>query len=239
MKRNLLLLGLIGSLIGAASSVAVAEPLNYNVVNLSESINHSVARDTLMVVLAVHEQGKDRVQVASNVTRRVNQVLAQIKNNRAFEASLSGRSGYPNSDYVNGKRVDKGWQEQATITVKSQDFEALNKLIAQVQANANVQDLQYTVSDSKRKSFETELTEQAVKRFRERAQMITRAMGGSGYRIVNMDIGSTGGSRPMGGQAYDRMKLAAASADAPVPEAMPGNEDINLNISGSIQVQGL
>ncbi len=236
MKKTLMTLGLCGAL-SALSTQAMADTLNYNVINLSEAASQTLENDILRITLNIQKEGKDRNAITNEVTQSLNQVLAKIKQNKNIDGKIINRSSYPLNDYVNGKTVSRGWQDAVQIQIESKDFAAVNQLAANVQNVANIQNMGYTVSDSKRKSAESQLTAAAIQSFKERAQDITRSLGAKSYKIVTMDIGSTGAPRraPMMYLA----KASGAAESAAVQDSMPGNEDIVLNISGSIQVQGL
>ncbi len=235
MKKLVLACALSSSLLLASIPSAMAESLNYNVVSLSESVSQSLESDLVRITLNIQQEGKDRNAVASGVTQATNQVLAKIKQDKNIIGKISNRSGYPMSDYVNGKTIKRGWRESVLIEIESSNFAAANQLMASVQNVANVQNMNYTVSDKKLKSFEKELTQDAIARFQDRAQNITQSLGARKYKIVNLDIGSTGA--PNFRTSSMRYKAGMAADSAPIQESLPGKEDIRLTVSGSIQIQ--
>ncbi|MBP6345887.1 SIMPL domain-containing protein [Neisseriaceae bacterium CLB008] len=233
MKKKLLVPVLLG--LGVSAQSVMAEGLNYNVVSINEQVSKEVVRDTLNVRLSVREEGRDPAVIAQAVTKKMNQVLAQAKAYPKVEVAVSGRSSYPS----NNKKDQTIWYDQATISLKSQDFQALNKLIATVQGQAQIQNMHYSVSDKKMKSFEEDLMTTAIERFRYKANHIAKGLGGKGYRIVNIDMGSTPASYNAG-YAPKMMRAAAPAMDEmAVMDAEPGNEQVSLSISGQVQVNGL
>ncbi|MFD1245563.1 SIMPL domain-containing protein [Paralysiella testudinis] len=232
--KKIVLAGLMGL---AVAGLARAEALNYGLVSLSESVSRPIARDQMVLVLNIEEQGKEREAVANAVTRKVNAVLQQARQHSQFNTTLQSRSAYPQSDYVNGRRVDKGWQDSASIKVESKDMAALNAFAAKVQSQAAISDIQYTVSTASMQANETELTREALQRFNARAAMIAQNLGGSGYKIVQLNIGNSSDniSTPL---AYGGVMRAKADA-APVQDSAPGEAQLRLDVSGQIQVQGL
>ena len=232
--KKIVLAGLMGL---AVAGLARAEALNYGLVSLSESVSRPIARDQMVLVLNIEEQGKEREAVANAVTRKVNAVLQQARQHSQFNTTLQSRSAYPQSDYVNGRRVDKGWQDSASIKVESKDMAALNAFAAKVQGQAAIGDIQYTVSSASMQANESELTREALQRFNARAEMIAKSLGGSGYKIVQLNIGNSSDniSTP---RAYGGVMMAKAEA-APVQDSAPGEAQLRLDVSGQIQVQGL
>ena len=232
--KKIVLAGLMGL---AVASLARAETLNYGLVSLSESVSRPIARDQMVLVLNIEEQGKEREAVANAVTRKVNAVLQQARQHSQFNTTLQSRSAYPQTDYVNGRRVDKGWQDSASIKVESKDMAALNAFAAKVQGQAAIGDIQYTVSSASMQANESELTREALQRFNARAAMIAKSLGGSGYKIVQLNIGNSSDniSTP---RAYGGVMMAKAEA-APVQDSAPGEAQLRLDVNGQIQVQGL
>ncbi|MDO5687528.1 MAG: SIMPL domain-containing protein [Neisseria sp.] len=234
MLKRFLLIATLGI---AAMNPLSAEPLNYNIITLSSSARESVQRDTMQVVFSIRENGRDRTTVSNTVTERSNRVLQKIRANKALQGELSARNIYPHYPDGNPKKAQI-WQDEARITVRSKDFEALTKLMAAVQNDAAVDSLAFTVSRDLQEKTRKNLTESAIRNFREQAQTITRALGSSSYKIVSLNINSN----DYNGYAYAAAPMMRAKAEyagdaAPVPEAEAGDQEITMNVSGSIQVQ--
>lgn len=229
MKRFLLLLPLLGALPAVA-----AEPLNYNVVSFSERADTTVAHDLMTVMLAVQEEGADRQAVNNALTRRLNIVQAKIAEYPAFQAELRNRNTQPR--YEKGRIA--GWSDTAYLQVKSKDFQALNKLLAAVQSRAVLQHLFFSVSPEKRSETVNELSRQALKNFRTRADMVSRTLGFSAYRIVNIDMNGSFSTHGQAKMMRTAVPLAMAAYDSAVEMAAehPGSEAISQTVSGSIQM---
>lgn len=228
----------LGVMSMALATLAQAEPLNYGLVSLSESANQSIARDQMVLVLNIEEKGNNREQVASVVTQKVNAVLQEAKKHKQFNTMLQSRSAYPLSDWVNGKRVDRGWQDSASIKLESKNMAALNQFAAQVQKHAAIGNIQYTVSTATMQEAERTLTRDVLQRFNQRAQYITQQLGGSGYKVVQLNVGNSSDDPVMRGYGASMMMAAKAEA-APVQDTAPGEAELSLSVNGQIQVQGL
>ena len=131
----------------ALAAPAMAEELHYNVAEFSESASVRVPNDTMSVTLRVVESGASREAVSNKVTKRVNAVLARAKANRAFEVESGSRSVYP--EYDEKRKGIKGWTDSADIYVKSADFAALSKLVADSQQDAMLGGVSFSVSPKK------------------------------------------------------------------------------------------
>jgi predicted secreted protein len=95
--------------------------------------------------------------------------------------------------------------------------------------------MDFAIADPTRKTSEDALLKDAVNAFKARAQLATDALGGKGYKIVNLNLNSNGYPQP-----YMRapMMMKAASMDsAPVtPEVEAGTSQVSMTADGSIEV---
>ncbi|ASK28236.1 SIMPL domain-containing protein [Neisseria chenwenguii] len=230
---------LAAAVLAALALPAAAEPLNYNIVEFSESAGTEVARDTMAAQFQIRAEGKDRSAVSTAFTKKFNNFNRKTKGS-AFKTELLSRRASPRYQYSNGKQTQTGWEENAEFKVESQDFAALNRLIAETQNDANVEHTYFSVSKKKREDAIDEVSKAAIVRFKERAQTIARTMGFSHYKIVKLSLGHIG-SRSIGHESGMALKMARAmpmaeSAAAPVDTAPSGVEEISITVSGSIQM---
>lgn len=226
-----------------SGQTVLARDLNYNVISLNETVSQDLERDTMEVRLMIQEENVDPVQLANLVTQKTNQVLAHIKKEKDLDVTLTNRNSYqtsrknPNST----KKINYFWREQTTISVKSKNFARVNKLIASVRDTARVQGITFSVSKEKLKSVEANLTKETIKQFRKRATMIAQDLGGRGYKIVSMNIGSTGGASPVIYRNSPMLQKRAdgMTEDMVIPDDAAGNYELTFAVSGSIEVLGL
>lgn len=222
----------------AWAAPAMAEDLHYNVVAFSESASVRVPNDTMSVTLRVVESGAARETMGNKVTKRLNAVLARAKGNRAFEVESGSRSVYPEYD---AKRTGiKGWTDSAEIFVKSTDFAALSKLVADSQQDAMLGDVSFSVSQKKYAAAVDEASEQALRSFRARALNVSKTLGFSGYKIVRVELNQ---SFENGDNSAETMPMEASFArSAKAMEAVPmdmnaGVRTVRQTAHGSVQMQ--
>lgn len=220
-----------------SSSGIVAENLNYNVISLHNSSSETVKRDTMNVNLSIKETGKDRNKISNIVTERTNRVLKLIRDNKSIKGELSNRNVYPS--YIDGNpKKGEIWHDRASISVSSKNFEALSKFLASVQKDAAISGMYFSVSKEERREANERILTRAIHEFRQKAQTVANAMGKSQYKIVQMDINESGN---VGYATRPRMmmtKSVASNEDAAIEmDTESGEEEVQINISGSIQVQ--
>ncbi len=235
MFKKLALLAILG-----LAAPAIAEEMHYNVLEFSESASVRVPNDTMSVTLRVVESGASREAVSNKVTKRVNAVLARAKGNQAFEVESGSRSVYPEYDE---KRVGiKGWTDSADILVKSTDFVALSKLVADSQQDAMLGNVSFSVSPKKYAAAVDEASEQALRSFRTRAQKVSRTLGFANYKIVRVELHQSfeNGEEGVMAEAMPAMGMMrrAKAMDAAVPmDLNAGVRTVRQTIRGSVQMQ--
>lgn len=221
------------ALLLSLTSMAYADNLNYGVVSFSASATDIVKRDLMTATLTIREQGADRQKVSNAVTERSNRVLAALKKYADLNGALTARRTYP--AYENNNRKTPIWHDMADITVKSTDFAAMSRFLTAVQNDAAIGDLHFSVSDSVQQKTRERLLNRAIGNFKQQAQVITNAMGGKGYKIVQMDL--NGGNVMVFRSAVRSAPMMAKGAEAAQMDIESGDSEVRVDISGSIQVQ--
>ena len=77
----------------------------------------------------------------------------------------------------------------------------------------------------------------AVDAFKARAQLATEALGGKGYKVVSLNLNSSGYPRPYLRSAPMAMKAMGADEAAPAPDIEAGTSEVSMNADGLIEVQ--
>lgn len=225
----------------AAALPVAAEPLNYNVVEFSESAGMEVPRDTMTARFEVRAEGKQRQAVNSEFSRKFNSFNKKASA-RAFKTELISRNASPRYQYNNGKQTQIGWTETAEFKVESKDFAALNRLISEAQNEANVRYTSFSVSKQKREEVIDEVSKAAIGRFKARAQTLAETLGYSGYKIVRLNLGHIGNRTLNGDGGFAEYKvlraapMAASMSTESTDVASPGSEEISITVDGSIQM---
>lgn len=209
---------------------AVADEARYNQISLRAEATSEVAHDRMHVTLYSEAQQKDPAQLAAQTTEAMNKALQRARQAKDVVVSQGSRSSYPVYE-EKGQQIT-AWRERAELRLESSDFAALSKLTGELMQDLKMGSMHFSVSDTIRKENEDSLLKDAVAAFRARAQLATEALGGSDYRIVNLNLGSGGGYQP------EMRNFAMKSADAmPTPEIGAGTRQISINAEGVIEVQ--
>ncbi len=216
----------------SASFWAMAEIEPYNRVDFQVEAAHEVANDMLVASMTVDIQ--DRLPDA--VSRQLNMVLNDaLKKATAFsgvKASSGNQSTYP--VYGKNSQVD-AWRGHGEIRLESRDFKAAGELIMQLQSTMQLGGVQFTVAPETRAQIEDTLIADAIKAFRERAELIRTALGAQSFKTVHFSINS--GSMPPRYPQPVLRSAALAKAAIPAPEFAAGESRMTVQISGTIEIQ--
>jgi len=203
-----------------------------DVLTLDATVSSQISPDLAVVTLAVDREGPD----AAVLTREINQILtralAQAKAVPGVVASSGGYNTYPRHDNK-GKRI--GWQLRAELILKSADFGALGELAGRLANDMVITGSGFEVSPALRTAEEARLIDAGAAAFHAKATSAVKAFGYSGYRIREIQIGTSGqqpGPRPMA--------LRSMSAESDASVALPlesGRVTLTLSVNGSVQMQ--
>lgn len=231
---------LCATLLAIVAPALAENSLNYNLLEFNESATVTVPNDTMHVTLTITEQNKNR-QVASNkVTRKLNEIQNKIRQNKQLVMELGGRHAYP--QYGDKNKITS-WEDTARLNVKSTDFAALSQLVSDVQEQAMLQGVSFSVSPQKRAKAVEQASEQALKVFQQRANFMSKNLGFSSYKIVKLDLTDSFESAP---RAYGAapmmasMRMAKADRANQVMEMSAdaaGEDEIHQTIRVTVQMQ--
>ena len=221
-------------MLASLPALAADEP-RYNQVSLRAEVSKEVPRDLMVVTLYSEAQNNDPGKLAKQITETMNKAVQQARQVKDVKISQGSRNSYPVYD-SKGQKIT-GWRERAELRLESSDFAALGQLSADLLGKLKMGGMDFSIADATRKKNEDQLMKGAVDAFKERAQLLTEALGGKGYKLVSLSVNSAGAPRP-----YPVMRMAAMKADASfggaqAPEIEAGTSQVTVNADGVIEVQ--
>jgi predicted secreted protein len=226
MKRVLLLLCLA---VFAGISLADDE-LRYNQVRLQSQQTESVTNDTMHVTLQTYAEMQDPAKLATRINQEMEWALAQAKQLQSVKLRTGSYQTWP----VTRKEVTTGWRGQQDLILESRDTQVLSRLTGQLQDKLQIKSMSFTVSDEKRVTVENRLIDLALNAFKERARIVGDNLKADGYRIVEINVGTSTARPPMMHQA----RIASMSMEASDAVAVEGGEsDVRITVSGTIELQ--
>ena len=221
------------ALLACATLPALADEPRYNQVSLRSEVSQEVSHDRMHVTLYTEAQDTDPARLAKKVTETLNGALTQARRAKDVTLRQGTRRSYPIYD-EKGQKI-RAWRERAELRLESAEFAALSQLTGELLQTLNMGGMSFSVSDELRKRHENELLREAVQAFGARATLTSEALGGTGYRLVNLNLHSSGFAQPVLYRAPAKMMMEASS-DAIAPQVESGTTRISIQADGMIEV---
>lgn len=219
-----------------ATGTALADTLHYNQVNLRAEASREIPADLMQVTLFSEQQDKDPAKLAATITETLNKAVKTARSVNGVEIALGSRSSYPVYDHKNNTRSIQAWRERAEIRLDSQDFAALSELTGKLLKDLQMGSMSFAISEASRKKNEEELLDEAIAAFKQRASKVTKSLGGSDYKLVQLNLGGTGYPPPMPMHRGKMAMMAMDSAEV-APDIEAGKQTVSVSADGTIQVQ--
>lgn len=226
MRRMLLMVCL-----AVFASIGLADDeLRYNQVRLQSQQTESVSNDTMHVTLQTYAEMQDPAKLATRINQEMEWALAQAKQVKGVKLRTGSYQTWP----VTRKEVTTGWRGQQDLILESRDTEALSRLTGRLQDKLQIKSMNFTVSDEKRVTVENRLIDLALNAFKERARIVGDNLKADGYRIVEINVGTSTVRPPMMHQA----RMASMSMEASDAVAVEGGEsDVRITVNGTIELK--
>ncbi|MCU0775633.1 MAG: SIMPL domain-containing protein [Ideonella sp.] len=228
-----------GALLAPALSLAAltvaAQPVAppTGVVSLVASASVEVPRDLISVTLSTTREGLDAAAVQTQLKQALDAALAEVRP-AARPGQVDVRTGqfslYPR---YGQKGAVTGWQGTAQLWLEGRDIAAISQLAGRV-STLTVARVGYGLSREAREKAESEVTAQAVARFRSRSDELARLFGYTGYTIGEVNV-SANEPPPMPMPMLRGQAMAAAAEAAPLP-VEPGQGSVTVTVSGNIRL---
>lgn len=232
VNRVLLYLLFLGVVSGFSNSVFATDETGVkNRVSFQVESGRDVRNDLMLVVMKVLIEDRKPEQVAEEINRTMSWAMEQIKPEQAVKAESGNYRTWP----VHEDKKIVRWRGQQELWLESADAERLAALLAVLQSKLQVQSMQFQVSPENRESVVNELIDDSLKAFRQRAGIISRSLGASGYQLDDVTI-NTRGQPPV---VPVRMHAAAMaeSAGSSQPALERGTSRVTVQVSGSVKLQ--
>ena len=223
------LFGFAGASHAAEASAFAAPP--QGVVGLTASATVEVPRDMISITLNATRDGPDASAVQGALKQALDAALAEAK-----KAAKPGQVDVQTGNFSLFPRYNKqnaisGWQGSAELVVEGRDMQAIAALTGRI-SSMTIARVSYGLTRELREKTESDLTAQAIARYRARAAEAAKAFGYAGYALREVAINS-GESRPP--MPAPRMRAMAAASEEALP-VEAGKTEVSVSVSGSVQL---
>lgn len=195
--------------------------------------------DTLSVTLAVVREGQDAAVVQAQLRQVLDAALAEARK-AAKPKALDVQTGmfalnprYTNPANRSSAPTIAGWSGRAELLIEGRDLPAVAQLVGRL-STLNVARVGFSLSREARERVEEEATQQAIARFRSRAEAYSRQFGFGSYQIREVQVGLQDAPVMMARAPMMRATAAPASDESLPVEA--GKTTVSVTVSGSVQM---
>lgn len=205
------------------------EALIEDQVSFQVEVGRDVENDRAVATLSAIAEDRDPGRVAQQINEAMGWALEQVK----AQSVVKPRSGTYQTYPVYDERKIVRWRGSQQLQLESGDIARLAQLIGSLQERLQVQGMQFLVSDARRRDVEAALTGEALASFQQRAELIRKSLGASGYRLMDLSV-HTGGPRPPVPLRAEAMSVSRAAVAAPAMEQ--GTSSVTVQVSGRIHL---
>lgn len=224
---------LIAGLTTSTGLYASEQP--YNQISLRAEAQQEVAHDQMQVILYSEAQDTDPARLADTVTKALNHAVETARKHPQINVKLGNRSSYPVYD-SKGQKIT-AWRERAEVRLESTEFSELSTLTAELLKTLKMTNMQFSIAPKTRISSEDKLLKEAISAFQARAKLVAEAFGSTSYKVVNLNLNSSGFSRPPMYAGSARMMVSTmADQESTVPEIEAGSSQVSIMADGVIEI---
>ncbi|MFT6300853.1 MAG: putative secreted protein [Pseudomonadales bacterium] len=206
----------------------------YNVFSLSSEASAQVDNDLMVATLVVQAEDQDPALLASKINLTMSWAVNVLRPYGALKTKTRDYQTYPQYD-SGKKRKLIGWRGSQSIQIETDDFQAAGEAIQKLQERLQVQGIQLAAKAETRSSAADALINEALSAFKQRALLIQRNMGATGYRILDVNIQSDQGGAAMYDSRLSGVEMMR-SAVVSEPSIEAGTSRVSVQVYGRIQL---
>ncbi|MDP3221778.1 MAG: SIMPL domain-containing protein [Rubrivivax sp.] len=243
--RQFLALSTFGAALAAPMATAWAQvmPQPQNVVSLTASASVEVNKDWLTVVFSTTREGADAAVVQNQLKQALDAALNEARKSARpgqLEVQTGGFSLYPRYAPPNPKGASAGlpggivgWQGSTELIVQGRDTQAVSQLTSRIQT-LSIARVGFSLSREAREKVEADVSAEAIDRFRQRADAVSRQFGFAGYTVREVSVSADGGGHVP--QPMMRAQAMKSSSDEALP-VEAGKATVTATVNGSVQMK--
>ncbi len=203
---------------------------HYDRVHLSASASSQIENDTMVATVYAEEEGAQAADLSAMVNRRISQGLDLVKKHGEIKHQTNAYSSNP--VYSNNKI--KGWRVRQSLRLESQNMALMSDILGKLQKDLALQSMQFTVSPASKNKQDEQLIDQSLEAFEKRARQVVKKLGRKNYKIVDINISTSGVS---GVRPQYQMRAMAMESVSSSPEISAGEQTISVTVNGNIELE--
>ncbi|NOX92354.1 MAG: SIMPL domain-containing protein [Gammaproteobacteria bacterium] len=218
------------SLLSVVTVASEDNETHYDRISLLATASDEIENDILEATLSVHREGSNLPELSEEVNKTVQWAIAEAKKVSGVTVQTMGYQTNP----VYQQRRLSAWRVRQSLRLESKDIARLSQLIGKLQERLAVERVGYRVSVQRRNTIEENLITRAIALFQQRAKLVAKQMNRDRYRVVQMNINTSGGvpKRPM-----MRTEMSAMADTRIAPGFEAGTQTVTVSVNGTIELQ--
>ncbi len=201
----------------------------YNRIHLSTDGQTELASDTIISTLYAEEEGSSPAPLADTVNKKIQWAVTLLKKHPKIKLQTAA---YTTSPVYQQNRI-KSWRARQSIELESQDMAGTSELLGELQSRLVLSNLRFALSPEAKNKADDALIAEALAAFNKRAQLVTDQLKRKAYKLVGVNISTSG--QPIFRQQNFAMAALSKSATAPGVEA--GEQTVQVTVSGGIELE--
>ena len=202
---------------------------HYDRIHLSVSATAQLENDTMVATVFAQEEGSQAAQLSSLVNKRIRRALELVKKYPEIKHQTNAYSSNP----IYSKDKIKGWRGSQSLRLESKDMALMSDVLGKLQNDLALRSMQFSVSPESKNQQDEKLIDQALEAFEKRAQQVVKKLGRNNYKIVDINISTSGGG---GVRPQYQMRAMAMDAES-APAISAGEQTVRVTVSGNIELE--
>jgi predicted secreted protein len=189
-------------------------------VTLEVGAEREVNHDAMQAMLTLEADDNNLDRLADTMKQKLDWAVKTAQESPYVQVETGDYRTYPIYDRYDPYRFSH-WYAVQELRLKSTQFSALNHVLGNLQGKVLVKSVDFSLSRAARRDTENSLLEEAMKAFRERAQLIQKSFSAGAYRIVSLEI----------------HVLPLPIPPVQTPKSSAGTEVVSVSLVGSIELK--
>lgn len=222
-------------------NVKVVKP-GETIISLSANEQLQLKQDILQGSLRIEIDGKTPKDVQDKINKAMAAAVETAKSYNEVKTSTGQYYVYsydpnpqPPTQNLRDAKARLVWKGSQTIDLNSKDSASLLELAGKIQEAGFVMNgLNYTLSPEQQEAYKDTMMVEALKKIQKRAEIAAKALGKSGYDIVELNVDNAGPIMPMPVMYKSARMEMASDAGMAAPVAQSGEQTVSLNVNARV-----
>lgn len=188
--------------------------------------------DRVSITFSAFAQDKNPQVVANSINTQMQNATSVLKHSTHIKLETGNYQIIP---VYNKNRDVVAWRGQQTLSLNMPNLPGLVKTLTKVQPFLRYQSMSFGVSETQRQKFINQLTQEAIKAYQQKANMIATSFRAQNYRITETRINTPHIPTPY--KARSAMMADTLTTTQISPTLKQGQTKLTVSINGQLEIQ--